>query len=288
MHVPCTPHGIITSLVLLHFWNTKLYFLTPISILPALTLCYFHSVCSLPLGNAQFVENTVFSCPDCLNQTCSAFEGRRRREGGLPLSGYEGWGWGWDWGWRGGQAGTGEEGRQSAGLGAPQRSWPGTMGNKGWTFFRWAPRAWPWSSGNSSRKYLRFQIWKEETCKQELGSERGEQRISREGVGRSGVCADIAGSEATGLSALNTIFQDWENNLFLFYFFATLMWDLSSLTRDWTLTPCIGRWIPNHWTTWEVPGLEKNLKGHLLQLSFQGLKNIPAKDAQIVSVMGCA
>ena len=45
------------------------------------------------------------------------------------------------------------------------------------------------------------------------------------------------------------------NDLFLFYFFATLMWDLSSLTRDWTLTPCIGRWIPNHWTTWEVPGV---------------------------------
>lgn len=67
---------------------------------------------------------------------------------------------------------------------------------------------------NSSRKCLRFQIWKEETCKQELGSERGEQCVSREGVGRSGVCADIASSEATGLSAINTILQDWENDLF--------------------------------------------------------------------------
>ena len=31
------------------------------------------------------------------------------------------------------------------------------------------------------------------------------------------------------------------------------MWDLSSLTRDWTRVPCIGRWILNHWTTREVP-----------------------------------
>ena len=31
------------------------------------------------------------------------------------------------------------------------------------------------------------------------------------------------------------------------------MWDLSSLTRDWTHVPCIGRWILNHWTTREVP-----------------------------------
>ena len=31
------------------------------------------------------------------------------------------------------------------------------------------------------------------------------------------------------------------------------MWGLSSLTRDWTDTPCIGRWILNHWTTREVP-----------------------------------
>ena len=30
------------------------------------------------------------------------------------------------------------------------------------------------------------------------------------------------------------------------------MWDLSSLTRDWTRDLCIGRWILNHWTTREV------------------------------------
>ena len=31
------------------------------------------------------------------------------------------------------------------------------------------------------------------------------------------------------------------------------MWDLSSLTRDCTLVPCIGRRFLNHWVTREVP-----------------------------------
>ena len=31
------------------------------------------------------------------------------------------------------------------------------------------------------------------------------------------------------------------------------MWDLSSLTRDWTHIPCITRWILYHWATREVP-----------------------------------
>ena len=33
------------------------------------------------------------------------------------------------------------------------------------------------------------------------------------------------------------------------------MWDLSSLTKDWTHVPCIAKWILNHWTTSDVPGL---------------------------------
>ena len=33
------------------------------------------------------------------------------------------------------------------------------------------------------------------------------------------------------------------------------MWDLSSPTKDWTHVPCIAKWILNHWTTSEVPGL---------------------------------
>ena len=31
------------------------------------------------------------------------------------------------------------------------------------------------------------------------------------------------------------------------------MWDLSSLTRDGTRAPCIGRQILNHWATREAP-----------------------------------
>ena len=31
------------------------------------------------------------------------------------------------------------------------------------------------------------------------------------------------------------------------------MWDLSSLTRDQTCTPCTGRQSLNHWTTREAP-----------------------------------
>ena len=43
---------------------------------------------------------------------------------------------------------------------------------------------------------------------------------------------------------------------FLFYFLVFWLqgtWDLSSLTRDWTRTPCIGRWSLNHWFAREVP-----------------------------------
>ena len=54
------------------------------------------------------------------------------------------------------------------------------------------------------------------------------------------------------------------NTLYTFIFLATLglccnvwvlhcMWDLNSLTRDWTHVPCIRRQILNHWTTREVP-----------------------------------
>jgi len=47
--------------------------------------------------------------------------------------------------------------------------------------------------------------------------------------------------------------------LFILFFFGTLwvMWDLHSLTRDWTRIPCIGRWNFNPWTTWD------NLQPHL-------------------------
>ena len=44
--------------------------------------------------------------------------------------------------------------------------------------------------------------------------------------------------------------------LFLFYvlvFWPGGMWDLRSLTRDGTHTPCIGRQSLNHWTARDVP-----------------------------------
>ena len=41
---------------------------------------------------------------------------------------------------------------------------------------------------------------------------------------------------------------------FMFWFFWPWgMWGLSSLTRNWTCTPCIGSWSPNHWIAREVP-----------------------------------
>ena len=44
-------------------------------------------------------------------------------------------------------------------------------------------------------------------------------------------------------------------NHFFFFFFATRcsLWDLSSLTRDLTHTPCSVEWRPNHWPSREFP-----------------------------------
>ena len=44
---------------------------------------------------------------------------------------------------------------------------------------------------------------------------------------------------------------------FKFYFFATLhgLWDLSSLTRDWTWAPAVRAPSPNHWTAKKFPRL---------------------------------
>ena len=41
--------------------------------------------------------------------------------------------------------------------------------------------------------------------------------------------------------------------LYVLVFWPQGMWDLSSLTRDRTCTPCIGRRSLNHWTAREVP-----------------------------------
>ena len=52
------------------------------------------------------------------------------------------------------------------------------------------------------------------------------------------------------------VFIEFVTILLLFYvlvFWPQGMWDLSSLTRDRTLTPCIGRQHLNQWTAREVP-----------------------------------
>ena len=58
------------------------------------------------------------------------------------------------------------------------------------------------------------------------------------------------------LWTISIIFIDFVTILLLFYvlvFWPRDMWDLSSLTRDGTHTPCIGRRSLNHWTAREVP-----------------------------------
>ena len=52
------------------------------------------------------------------------------------------------------------------------------------------------------------------------------------------------------------VFIEFVTILLLFYvlvFWPQDLKDLSSLTRDWTHTSCIGRWSLNHWDTRDVP-----------------------------------
>ena len=54
------------------------------------------------------------------------------------------------------------------------------------------------------------------------------------------------------------VFMEFVTILLLFHVLVVWlqgMWDLSSLTRDQTCTPCIGRQTLNHWTMREVPSL---------------------------------
>ena len=56
------------------------------------------------------------------------------------------------------------------------------------------------------------------------------------------------------------VFTEFVTISLLFYvlvFWPRGMWDLSSLTRDRTCTPCIGRRSLNHWNAREVPLLLK-------------------------------
>ena len=45
----------------------------------------------------------------------------------------------------------------------------------------------------------------------------------------------------------------WVGFFFFFFFWPWGMWNLGSLMRDQTCTPCLGRWSLNHWTAQEVP-----------------------------------
>ena len=50
------------------------------------------------------------------------------------------------------------------------------------------------------------------------------------------------------------VFIEFSTILLLFdvsVFWPRGMWYLSSLTRNWTQIPCLGRWSPNHWSTRE-------------------------------------
>ena len=49
------------------------------------------------------------------------------------------------------------------------------------------------------------------------------------------------------------VFIEITTELLCLYVVAIRHVDISSQTRDWTGTPCIGRWSLNHWTTREVP-----------------------------------
>ena len=63
--------------------------------------------------------------------------------------------------------------------------------------------------------------------------------------------------------ALFRVFIEFVTTLLLFYvlvFWPQGMWDLSSLTRDWTCTPCVGRQSLNHWTTSEVSVYLMNIR----------------------------
>ena len=64
------------------------------------------------------------------------------------------------------------------------------------------------------------------------------------------------------LDHLKKVFNEFVTTLLLFYvlvFWPRGMWDLGSLTRNPTHTPCTGRESLNHWTTRKIPTYNFNL-----------------------------
>ena len=56
------------------------------------------------------------------------------------------------------------------------------------------------------------------------------------------------------LKSLLNLLQYCFHFMFCFFFWPWGVWGFSFLIRDWTHTPCIGRWSLNHWEIREVPG----------------------------------
>ena len=55
------------------------------------------------------------------------------------------------------------------------------------------------------------------------------------------------------------------------------VWDLSSLTRDRTCVPCIGRRILNHWTTREVPTQPFCVRNYILPILLRSKEIVPSR-----------
>ena len=78
------------------------------------------------------------------------------------------------------------------------------------------------------------------------------------------------------LDHFKKVFNEFVTTLLLFYvlvFWPRGMWDLGSLTRDLTHTPCTGRQSLNHWTTRKIPTYNFNL--HVLSSHYKTIYRVP-------------
>ena len=57
-------------------------------------------------------------------------------------------------------------------------------------------------------------------------------------------------AQALGHSNHNSLALEWLSSCGTL---TKLPWGMWNLPRNWPRVPCIGRWILNHWTSWEVP-----------------------------------
>ena len=84
---------------------------------------------------------------------------------------------------------------------------------------------------------------------------------------------------------------------YCFYFIFLAFWprgmrNLNSLTKDWTHTPCIGRWSLNYWTAREIPKIKFLMMEFQTCNNWKGLpgvsvvKNYPANAGDTGSISG--